>query len=115
MWDMLRFARDAVRISSRYTYDTWIINDEALYALERVVQNIGEAANRTSDDLRKSHPEVLWQDIIGMRHILVHHYEDLNLDKLWAAATVAAVSLIGTLETLLPPLAPETPDDLNPP
>jgi uncharacterized protein with HEPN domain len=108
------FSRDAVRISSRYTYDTWIVNDEALYALQHVVQDIGEAASRTTDDLRKAHPQIPWFDIIGMRHIIVHHYEDLNLDKLWNAATVHAAALILELEAILPPLSPEEPDDLNP-
>jgi uncharacterized protein with HEPN domain len=49
-----------------------------------------------------------------MRHIIVHHYEDLNLDKLWNAATVHAAALILELEAILPPLSPEEPDDLNP-
>jgi uncharacterized protein with HEPN domain len=35
---------------------------------------IGEAASRLSEEMRASHPEVTWGQMIGMRHILVHGY-----------------------------------------
>jgi uncharacterized protein with HEPN domain len=35
---------------------------------------IGEASKNISDDLKKSHPEVDWRRIAGMRDKLVHHY-----------------------------------------
>ncbi len=36
---------------------------------------IGEAANRLSDDF--------WKNIIGMRNILAHQYDDVNADEVW--------------------------------
>lgn len=60
------------------------------------LQIIGEASGRLSEELRAQHPEVPWSKIIGMRHILVHDYFDIDLD------IVKAV-----LETDLPVLKPQ--------
>jgi uncharacterized protein with HEPN domain len=49
------------------------------------LQIIGEAASRLSDEFRTQHPEVSWGQMIGMRHILVHGYFDVDLDIVWNA------------------------------
>lgn len=49
----------------------------------RFLAVIGEAANRTSSQLRREHPSVPWRDLVGMRNILVHDYEDIDLDEVW--------------------------------
>lgn len=33
---------------------------------------IGEAANRISDELKDTCPEIKWAEIIGLRNILIH-------------------------------------------
>jgi uncharacterized protein with HEPN domain len=35
---------------------------------------IGEAAGALSDEFRAAHPDIPWQDIIGQRVLLAHHY-----------------------------------------
>jgi uncharacterized protein with HEPN domain len=48
------------------------------------LQIIGEAASRIAPALRDAHPEVPWDKITGMRHVLVHGYFDVDLDIVWA-------------------------------
>jgi len=55
----------------------------------RHVQIIGEAARALPQEFRDQHPSVPWNDIIGMRHVLVHDYFDIDLDIVWGV-------LIGT-------------------
>jgi uncharacterized protein with HEPN domain len=50
------------------------------------LQIIGEAARTLSDDLRQRYQDVPWPQIIGMRHILVHHYFGLKWDEVWDTA-----------------------------
>jgi hypothetical protein len=38
---------------------------------------IGQAARRLSDDVRAAHPEVPWREIIGMRSIMTHGYDQI--------------------------------------
>jgi len=35
-------------------------------------------------EFRIAHPEVEWEAIEGMRHILVHGYYEISPDKVWA-------------------------------
>ena len=50
----------------------------------RHLQIIGEAASRLTQDARDQHPAVPWREIIGMRHILVHGYFEVDLDLAWS-------------------------------
>jgi uncharacterized protein with HEPN domain len=60
-------------------------NDELLQVwMVRHLQIIGEAASRLSQDARDQHPAVPWREIIGMRHILVHGYFEVDLDLVWS-------------------------------
>jgi uncharacterized protein with HEPN domain len=39
---------------------------------------IGEAANHLPPDFTAAHPDIPWKSIVGMRHILVHQYFDVD-------------------------------------
>ena len=40
--------------------------------------NIGEHVYNLSEEFKKEHPNIPWTKIAGLRHRLVHHYEDTN-------------------------------------
>jgi uncharacterized protein with HEPN domain len=48
--------------------DTRLIQDGVI----RQIEIIGEAVRHVSKDLRKTYPEIPWQDIAGMRDKLIH-------------------------------------------
>jgi uncharacterized protein with HEPN domain len=52
------------------------------------LQIIGEAVRTLSQELRDEYPEVPWRKIIGMRHVLVHQYFEIDLDEVWNAVTI---------------------------
>ena len=45
------------------------------------IRIIGEAARAVGDELKALDPGTPWAQIIGMRHILVHHYFGIDLDE----------------------------------
>ncbi len=51
------------------------------------LQIIGEAARHLPEDLRKRAPEIPWQDLVGMRNILVHGYFSLDPHLIWTTVT----------------------------
>ena len=51
------------------------------------LQVIGEAANNLSAGLVATHPEVPWQGIADMRHVLVHQYFGVDLATVWRTVT----------------------------
>ena len=53
--------------------------DEVLQqAVLRHLQIIGEAVRALSEELKEKHPGVPWAKIVGMRHVLVHNYFDVD-------------------------------------
>lgn len=56
---------------------------QLVLSLVKAVEIIGEAAYQVSSETRDTLPEIPWEDIIGMRHRLVHAYFDINLNILW--------------------------------
>lgn len=70
-------------------------------ALTRLIEIVGEAANRLSDEVRSQHSEIPWPQIIGMRNRIVHAYDEVDLDLLWDTVTLELPPLIAQLERLL--------------
>jgi uncharacterized protein with HEPN domain len=100
---MLDMARKAVTKTvglSRAAYDA----DENLrLALIYLIQVIGEAARQVSRDFTGGHPEIPWENIIGMRHKVVHDYLGVDEDIVWSVATDDLPKLVAALEPLVPP------------
>ena len=44
---------------------------------------IGEAANKVNQDAKEKISNIQWRDIIGMRNILVHDYEVVQIPEIW--------------------------------
>ncbi len=50
----------------------------------RHLQIIGEAASRVSIETQNRFSEIPWGKMIGMRHVLVHGYFEIDLDIVWS-------------------------------
>jgi uncharacterized protein with HEPN domain len=48
------------------------------FAISYALQTLGEAANRVSTATRSKLDDIAWVRVIGMRHHLVHGYEDIR-------------------------------------
>ncbi len=53
-------------------------------AVVRNLEIIGEAAKRVDDSYRTAHPEVPWRALAGLRDVLIHQYEGVDLERVWA-------------------------------
>jgi|SRR5881409_3925597 len=51
----------------------------------RHLQNIGEAVRALPPDLLAKAPDLPWTKIMGMRHILVHDYFNIDTEVVWEA------------------------------
>jgi uncharacterized protein with HEPN domain len=65
------------------------------------IQIIGEACNALPQELQALHPQVPWREIIGMRHILVHHYFEVDLKIVWATVEHDLPSLKRAVKMML--------------
>lgn len=98
---MLDHAREAVEMaSSRNRSD--LDKDRMLnLALVRLIEIIGEAASGVSEAARAAWHEIPWAQIIGTRHRIVHGYDVINFDILWAVIQSDLPPLIEQLERIL--------------
>lgn len=59
-------------------------NDEKTQlAITKLYEIIGEAAYNLSKDYRVKHADIPWEDMAGMRHVLVHNYYEVIPQILW--------------------------------
>jgi uncharacterized protein with HEPN domain len=107
---LLEDIRDAISVIRQYTptQRSALDNDPPLQShLLRHIQIMGEASRRVSDSLKQLHPEVPWQRIAAMRHVLVHDYFRVDLDQVWNVVTVHIPEFQPQIETILGSLPPE--------
>lgn len=66
-------------IRENHISEEQILSDYAVqWTITTPLYNIGEHTYNLSKELKAAHPEVPWSQIAGMRHRLVHQYEDTN-------------------------------------
>jgi uncharacterized protein with HEPN domain len=51
-------------------------------AVLRNLEVIGDAAKRLDNAYRAAHPEIPWRALAGLRDVLIHQYEGVDLEKL---------------------------------
>lgn len=70
-------------------------------ALVRLIEVVGEAANRVSGARRERHPGIPWREIVSMRNRIVHGYDEVDFDILWAVIRDDLPALIRRIEAAL--------------
>lgn len=94
--DMLSHAREAIELLGTANQEELQQDRVMQLALTRLIEIVGEAANRVSPETRHKYATIPWPQIIGMRNRLVHGYDVVDLKLLW-----------GTVNYDLPPLLQE--------
>jgi len=98
---MLEFSRRIQRRVSNTTAEVFLadenLQDMVLYA----VGQVGENANAVSDDIKESHPDLLWNAIIGIRNRVFHSYGDIDMTLVYEAAVDHTPFVIRQLEKIL--------------
>ena len=67
----------------------------------RHLQIIGESARALPEDVRERESGVPWSKIIGMRHILVHDYFEIDKDIVWGVVERDLPVLKANVEMML--------------
>lgn len=58
-------------------------NELLIDAVVRNFEIIGEASNHVPIVVQKTHPQIPWKQIIGLRNILIHEYFGVDVNAMW--------------------------------
>ena len=99
MRDYAREALEMVRGQVRADLDT----DRKLnLALVRLLEILGEAANRVPAGDQGKYPQIPWPQLISLRNRLIHGYDQVDFDILWQIVTRDLPALESELEKIVP-------------
>lgn len=99
--DMLVHATEAVELLGEAGREDLESDRILQLALTRLMEIVGEAANRVSDATQKRHPQIPWRRIVGTRNRLAHGYDVVDLDILWDIVRNDLPPLIGQLGAIV--------------
>ncbi|WP_420613509.1 DUF86 domain-containing protein [Candidatus Spongiisocius sp.] len=95
--DILYFCNEVRKIVA-LGFDAFIGEDlMPRWAMERCLQNIGEAANRLSQGTTDAYPHIPWPAVVGLRNVIAHEYDNIDYNLLWQIATVDVPRLVEQL------------------
>lgn len=74
LWDAL-----SREITGRGITQEMLLADQfSQWAVTTPIYNIGEQVYQLSPEFKKSHPDIPWSVVSGLRHRLVHDYDGIN-------------------------------------
>ena len=98
---ILAYAREAVEISKGKTRQD-LDRDRLLnLAMTRLVEMLGEAANRVPEGVRAQYPDLPWLQMIAARNRLIHGDDSVDFDVLWVIIQNDLPALIIRLQDIL--------------
>jgi uncharacterized protein with HEPN domain len=91
-WDYY-YVASGNKITKGKSFDVYRNDKMIRFAVIKNIEILGEAAYLITKEFKTNHPSVEWEDMIGMCHISVYGYYQINDEIIWA-----------TIETELKPL-----------
>ena len=83
---IIEYAENVEQMIKDVTFEQFNEDKVLYFAVMKNVEVVGEAAYMLSKEFIIMHPQMPWQQIIGMRHVLVHGYATISKLKLWNTA-----------------------------
>jgi uncharacterized protein with HEPN domain len=77
------------------------INFEKQDAILRRITIIGKATKRLSKEFREQHYEIPWKQIAGMRDVITHNYNEVDIDEIWTVINENLPDLFDYIKPLI--------------
>lgn len=100
--DIITAAKHIASFTEGYSLEELVGDKLRYFAVVKNVEIIGEAAFMLSLEFKEKHNEIPWNDIIRMRHVLVHGYATILPELLWHTALVDVPVLKKQIEEIMP-------------
>lgn len=70
-------------------------------AVTMPILQIGELTNHLSEDFKKAHRQIPWNEIRGIRNLFAHQYRSVDFDIVWSTSLEDVAFLKAFCEKLL--------------
>ena len=100
--DVATAAQQIQRYSQNLSFTQLEQDDEKQAAILYRIGIMGEAVKRISPAFRSQYPDIPWKQIAGMRDIVMHQYDRINLDLVWDVIQTKVPELLAAIQPLLP-------------
>ncbi len=101
LFDIIDSAKLAVQYLSNISYEDFSLNTSIQDAVIRRIEIIGEASNRISKESKSRYNDLPWKEMKGMRNLLIHEYDEIDLKNVWDTVKNNLPSLITAIEEIL--------------
>ncbi|MDR1610092.1 MAG: DUF86 domain-containing protein [Candidatus Symbiothrix sp.] len=82
------------------TFDDYVADKKSKFAVVKNLEIIGEASYKLSNKFKEKHPEIKWEKIVKMRHVLVHGYYQIEDSIAWNTAANDLIALKEQIQTI---------------
>ena len=100
---MIKYCNDINTLMTRFNtdFEKYKTDISFQYSCNMCIIQIGELANRLSDETKVNSKNIPWRAIIGMRNLHAHDYENVDLEIVWNTLLEDIPELEQSLEKLL--------------
>ena len=99
--DIIMASNNIMTFTEGHTEEELSVDKLRYFAVVKNVEIIGEAAYMLTPEFREAHQDIPWDDIIKMRHILVHGYATILPELLWHTALIDVPELKKSIDNFL--------------
>lgn len=96
---------EAIKLITQYIEGvdpvTLAANVEKQDAILRRITIIGEATKRLTKEFRDQHTSIPWKEMAGMRDVITHEYDEVDLEEIWTVICENLPTLLAYIEPLL--------------
>ena len=98
---MLDAIAEIREFTDEITFEEFQTDRKTIRAVLYDLAIIGEAVRRIPPEIEASHPEIPWDDVRGMRNIVIHEYFQVDLSIIWQTLQEDLVLLESSLRQLI--------------
>ena len=102
LMDILLAIKRAMEFVHGYDVDRFHADKRTQWAVYSQIIVVGEAARRISREFQDQHSGIPWAEMTGMRHKLVHDYDEIDWELVWDTVRVDFPKLKNAIEPLIP-------------
>jgi uncharacterized protein with HEPN domain len=100
--DMAYAARLIQEFTNGMDQRAFLADRKTQSAVLHQIMVLGEATKRLSAGFRAAHTQVPWSQIARMRDRVIHHYDTVDLHRVWAVIETDIPAILALLDPLVP-------------